>query len=70
MNNEENNAVEIPEMTPEEFHAYNVLQTLIVLLDNLYCTIFVVCITFLTWKIGNWKLMWFYLLPVIAYLAV
>ena len=58
------------EMTPEERHSYNVLQTLIVFLDNLFCIIFVMCITFLAWKMDKWALMWFYLLPVFAYAAV
>ena len=57
-------------MTQEEMHEYNKLQIWVVFLDNLFCTIFIVCITFLTWKMGNWKLMWFYLLPVLAYSAV
>ena len=70
MNNEENNAIECTDMTPEEFHAYNVLQTWIVFLDNLFCIFFVACITFMAYKTGKWQLMWFYLLPVFAYLAV
>ena len=57
-------------MSAEERHAYNVVQTLIVFLDNLFCIIFVLCITFLVWKLDKWSLMWFYLLPVFAYTAV
>lgn len=57
-------------MSPEERHSYNVLQTLIVFLDNMFCIIFVLCITFLVWKLDRWSLMWFYLLPVFAYTAV
>ena len=58
------------EMTPEEQHAYNVLQIWIAFLDNLFCIFFVACITFLAWKMDKWSLMWFYLLPVFAYTAV
>ena len=61
---------DLKNMSPEELHAYNVLQTTIVLLDNLFCIVFVVCITFLTWKLNRWALMWFYLLPVFAYIEV
>lgn len=61
---------ELEKMSPEERHAYNVMQTLIVFLDNLFCIIFVMCITFLVWKLERWGLMWFYLLPVFAYTAV
>lgn len=61
---------EFEKMTPEERHSYNVLQTLIVFLDNLFCIIFVLCITFLVLKLDKWSLMWFYLLPVFAYTAV
>lgn len=61
---------DLKNMSPEELHAYNVLQTLIVLLDNLFCIVFVACITFLAWKLNKWALMWFYLLPVFAYVAV
>ena len=60
----------IETMTPEELHAYNVLQTWIVFLDNLFCIFFVACITFMAYTTGKWQLMWFYLLPVFAYLAV
>jgi len=61
---------EIREMTPEEFHAYNVLQTWIVFLDNLFCISLVAGITLMAYITGNWKLMWFYFLPVIAFIAV
>ena len=61
---------EFEQMTPEERHAYNVMQTLIVFLDNIFCIVFVICITFLAWKMDKWGLMWFYLLPVFAYTAV
>ena len=61
---------EFKQMTPEERHAYNVMQTLIVFLDNIFCIVFVICITFLVWKLNKWGLMWFYLLPVFAYTAV
>lgn len=61
---------EIRKMTPEEFHAYNVLQVWIVLLDNLFCMALVAGITLMSYTTGNWKLMWFYLLPLIAFVAV
>lgn len=61
---------EIREMTPEEYHAYNVLQVWIVLLDNLFCMALVAGITLMSYTTGNWKLMWFYLLPLIAFVAV
>lgn len=61
---------EIREMTPEEYHAYNVLQVWIVLLDNLFCMALVAGITLMAYTTGNWKLMWFYLLPLIAFVAV
>ena len=64
------NDEEIKELTPAEQHAYNVLQIWLVFLDNVFCIFFVACITFLTWKLERWGLMWFYLLPVIAYLGV
>lgn len=67
MDNENNN---IETMTPEELHAYNVLQTLIVFLDNVFCIFFVGCITWMAYHTGNWKLMWFYLLPFFAYAFV
>ena len=57
-------------ISKEELHAYNVLQTFIVFLDNLFCIFFVACITFLAWKMNKWSLMWFYLLPVFAYTVV
>ena len=57
-------------VSKEELHAYNVLQTFIVFLDNLFCIVFVACITFLAWKMNKWSLMWFYLLPVFAYTVV
>ncbi len=60
----------VENMTPEEYKSYNRLQALIVLLDNLFCIIFVLCITFLSWNMSNWALMWFYLLPVIAFVSV
>ena len=60
----------IETMTPEELHAYNVLQTWIVFLDNLFCIFFVGCITWLAYTSGDSKLMWWYLLPLIAYAAV
>jgi len=61
---------ELRDMTPEEYHAYNVLQTWIVFLDNLFCISLVAAITLIAYKTGNWKLMWFYLLPVFAFIAV
>ena len=61
---------EIRNMTQEELHAYNVLQTWIVFLDNLFCIALVAAITLLAYTTGNWKLMWFYLLPVFAFVAV
>ena len=64
----ENDYVET--MTKEELRSYNVLQTWIVLLDNLFCTFFVGCITLMAYSTGNWKLMWFYLLPFFAYAVV
>lgn len=60
----------VRDMTPEEFHDYNVLQAWIVCLDNIFCSIFVLCITFITYKTGDWRLMWFYLLPFLAYTVV
>lgn len=68
MTDQENENFE--QMTPEECRAYNVMQTLIVFLDNIFCIVFVLCITFLVWKLDKWALMWFYLLPVFAYTAV
>ena len=68
MDENENEVVET--MTPEELHSYNVLQTLIVFLDNLFCIFFVGCITVLAYKTGDTRLMWWYLLPMIAYAAV
>ena len=68
MTDQDNKSVD--EMTPEEQHAYNVLQIWLVFLDNLFCIFFVACITFLAWKMDKWALMWFYLLPVFAYTAV
>ncbi len=65
---DENN--ETTNMTTEELHAYNVLQIWIVLLDNLFCLALVVGITLMAYTTGNWKLMWFYLLPLIAFVAV
>ena len=59
----------IKDMTPEQYKSYNRLQALIVLLDNLFCIIFVLCITFLSWHMNNWALMWFYLLPVLAFVS-
>ena len=59
----------VENMTPEEYKSYNRLQALIVLLDNLFCIIFVLCITFLSWHMSKWTLMWFYLLPVIAFVS-
>ena len=61
---------ELRDMTPEELHAYNVLQVWIVVLDNIFCSLFVLCITLLAYTTGNWKLMWFYLMPLIAYTMV
>ena len=69
MDNEHKNTLLDP-MTAEERHSYNVLQTMIVLLDNLFCIFFVGCITWLAYTSGNSKLMWWYLLPLIAYAAV
>ena len=69
MDNEHKNTLLDP-MTAEERHSYNVLQTMIVLLDNLFCIFFVGCITWLAYTSGNSKLMWWYLLPLIAYTAV
>ena len=60
----------IKNLTPEEYESYNRLQTKIVIFDNLFCIIFVLCITFLAWKMEMWALMWFYLLPVIAFVSV
>ena len=57
-------------MTPEERRSYNILQTMIVLLDNLFCIFFVGCITWIVYVSGNTRLMWWYLLPLIAYAAV
>ena len=57
-------------MTPEELHAYNVLQITIVLLDNLFCIFFVGCITWMAYHTGDTRLMWWYLLPMIAYTCV
>lgn len=68
MDENENEVVET--MTPEELHSYNVLQTLIVFLDNLFCIFFVGCITWIVYVSGNTRLMWWYLLPMIAYAAV
>lgn len=61
---------EIKEMTPEELHAYNVLQIWIVLLDNLFCLALVAGITLMAYTTGRWQLMWFYLLPLFAFVAV
>lgn len=60
----------IKNLTPEEYESYNRLQTKIVIFDNLFCIIFVLCITFLSWQMDKWSLMWFYLLPVIAFVSV
>ena len=61
--------IAIDKLTPEEYLSYNRLQTMIVLLDNLFCIVFVLCITFLSWHMSNWALMWFYLLPVLAFVT-
>ncbi len=58
------------ELTPEEYRLYTRLHMWTVILDNLFCTAFVLCITLLAYTTGNWKLMWFYLMPVVAYMAV
>lgn len=60
----------IKNLTQEQYESYNRLQTKIVIFDNLFCIIFVLCITFLSWKMNMWSLMWFYLLPVIAFVSV
>ena len=65
MSNEET----IENMTPEQYKSYNRLQALIVLFDNLFCIIFVLCITFLSWHMNRWSLMWFYILPVLAFVS-
>lgn len=67
---DENDTDVIDLMTPEERHAYNVLQTWIVFLDNLFCITFVLCITWLVHRTGNANLMWFYLLPFLAFIFV
>ena len=64
------NDEEIQELTPAEQHAYNVLQIWLVFLDNVFYIFFVACITFLAWHLQKWGLMWFYILPVIAFLSV
>ena len=66
----ESNEINIKDLTPEQYKEYNKLQTKIVVFDNIFCIIFVLCITFLAYQLDNWKLMWFYLLPVIAFSAV
>ena len=38
--------------------------------DDLFCVMLVLGITLITYQTGNWKLMWFYILPVFAFLAV
>ena len=70
--NDENDKtlIECADMTPEEFHAYNVLQTWIVFLDNVFCIFFVGCITFMAHTTGKWQLMFFYFLAVWAFMAV
>ena len=59
---------EIEKLTPEERKAYNALQIWIVVLNSIFCTLFVLCISSLVYTTGNWKLMWFYLMPLMAYL--
>ena len=65
-----NEEIDLAKPTPEEYKSYNRLQALIVLLDNLFCIIFVLCITFLAYNLNKWSLMWFYLLPVVAFVSV
>ena len=63
-------AYDLEKLSPEEYRSYNRLQAVIVLLDNLFCIIFVLCITFLAYNLNKWSLMWFYLLPVVAFVSV
>lgn len=65
-----NEEIDLTKLTPEEYKSYNRLQALIVLLDNLFCIIFVLCITFLAYNFNKWSLMWFYLLPVVMFVSV
>ena len=58
------------ELTDEQYHDYCRMQNRIVLCDDIFCVALVVGITLMAWKTGNWKLMWFYLLPVFAFVAV
>lgn len=58
------------ELTDEQYHDYCRMQNRIVLCDDIVCVALVVGITMMAWKTGNWKLMWFYLLPVFAFVAV
>ena len=56
-------------LNTEEYKSYNKLQMLVVIADNVFCTAFVLCITALACQTGNWKLMWFYLMPLMAYVC-
>lgn len=58
------------ELSDEQYHDYCRLQNRIVLCDDLFCVMLVLGITLITYQTGNWKLMWFYILPVFAFLAV
>lgn len=66
----ENNPKEELMLNTEEYKSYNRLQGWLVALDNLFCITFVLCITLMAWKTGNWKLMWFYLMPLMAFVVV
>ena len=64
------NEKEEMQLNTEEYKSYNRLQMLVVIADNIFCTAFVLCITALACQTGNWKLMWFYLMPLLAYVSV
>ena len=64
------NEKEEMQLNTEEYKSYNRLQMLVVVADNIFCTAFVLCITALACQTGNWKLMWFYLMPLLAFVSV
>ena len=65
----ETNDAEVIELSDEQYKAYCRLQNRVVIMDAIFCTLFVLCITLIVYTTGNWKLMWFYLLPLFTYVA-
>ena len=64
---EDNNVLEVNEENLPAYRVYTKYQIILTIMADIFCMFLVAAITFVIMRSGNDKLVWLYLIPMLAY---